>query len=190
MKDQKLFKEYMSMIGEVFDREITASLARVYWKALEPFSDENCKQAFDSAIRTLRFFPKPAELIESMQVATEDASLQAWLDFSRALHEVGTNSSIRFEDRVIHSVVETLGGWNKIGQTLEKDMKWLRKDFLEYYKRFARYGEHPKYLVGSTEIENTGTGHIDFIKEPISFQSDNRLRIEGGSGLITHEDRT
>ena len=40
MKNEKMFKEWMSLFGEMFDKEISDLLKTAYWKVFEPFSDE------------------------------------------------------------------------------------------------------------------------------------------------------
>ncbi len=58
MKDSGKFQNFMIAIGELFDRQISTLLQDVYWKAIEPFSDEQCEKAFNSLVLSARFFPK------------------------------------------------------------------------------------------------------------------------------------
>jgi len=40
MKDDRKYKEYMTVLGELFDKPISELLISVYWKTLQPFDDE------------------------------------------------------------------------------------------------------------------------------------------------------
>ncbi len=75
MKDKAAFKEFMAGIGEVFNKEITPVLTKIYWKVLEPFNSDECKKAFSLAITYCKFFPKPADLIEFMNGSLEQRAI-------------------------------------------------------------------------------------------------------------------
>ena len=64
MKNEVKFKEYMATLCELYDRQISKLLTDLYWKILEPFTDEQCEEAFKEIISSCRFFPKPADFRE------------------------------------------------------------------------------------------------------------------------------
>jgi hypothetical protein len=67
MKNEIKFKEYMTMLCELHDKILSDMMKDLYWKVLEPFTDEECERAFKELIYSTRFFPKPVDLIEILQ---------------------------------------------------------------------------------------------------------------------------
>lgn len=155
MKDESKFKEYMLVLGEIFDKEITPALTGVYWKTLEHFSDEQCKRAFEQVIQTAKFFPKPAEFIEILEGRAENKAVHAWIEVNEAVRRFGPYQSVKFSDPVIHSVVQTMGGWPKLMDCTMDEWKWRQKEFERLYAVITeRDGKHPDHLPGIHELEN------------------------------------
>ena len=67
MKNAILFQEYMVMFGEIFEKEITKLIKDIYWKVLNPYTDEQCKKAFDYILLNSKFFPKPVDIISAIE---------------------------------------------------------------------------------------------------------------------------
>jgi hypothetical protein len=169
MKDKKLFQQYMTGMGELFDKKISDALKDIYWTSLEPFTDEECKKAFDQVITSCKWFPKPAELLERLKGTEQDKATLAWIEVYEAIKEVGSGQSIRFPDPVIHSVVEAMGGWVRLAFQEEKDSKWNRKEFIDLYRVLSKKTSHPEYLVGEYEEINRWKGYKKLIELPIEW---------------------
>lgn len=160
MKDENRFRELMTVLGEIHDRQITRLLLDVYWRILEPFPDEACIRAFHELIGRVKFFPKPAEFLELLEVRRGDQATSAWLEVIAALKRYGTYRSVRFADPVIHSAIEAMGGWVRLGLMEERERPWRQKEFERLYAILAgRDGGHPAYLAGLHEINNAAGGY-------------------------------
>ena len=68
MKDHKLFLVNMATLSEVFDKQLSDALLEVYWRILEPFDDSDCLSMFKRIVVELKFFPKPAEMVNMLRV--------------------------------------------------------------------------------------------------------------------------
>ena len=158
MKDEARFKESMTALGELFDKPLSKFLIDVYWKALEPFSDEECNRAFNEVAISSRFFPKPVDLIEIIQGKKADQSIKAWLKVIEAVRRVGLYKSVKFNDPVIHSVFQFWGGWASAADWDDSELKWKQKEFERLYVIMTARGEHPSYLPGIHEIHNAAAG--------------------------------
>lgn len=171
MKDYKRFCGMMNTLGEVFDKQMSKLLLEVYWKALAPFSDQEAEAAFSKAMVTCTFFPKPVELIEFISGSLSDRSLLAWEKFTKALAEVGVYQSVQFDDPVIHSVVELMGGWIQAGQWPKDELKWRQKEFERAYTTLQQRKDHPypKELPGLLALENAAKGFLDHVPKPIEI---------------------
>ncbi len=193
MTNEVKFREYMAALGELHDRKISDMLLSLYWKALEPFSDEACEMAFRELIFSTKFFPKPVELIEIMQCGKESRSLNAWIETVSAIRCHGNYVSIRFDDPVIHSVIKFMGGWQSTGDWMDVDLKWKQKEFERLYNILAtRKGGHPEYLPGLHEINNAANGWnvtpeiVDMTTTPQHQITENMRNNNGKKGF---EDR-
>lgn len=160
MKNEIKFKEYMATICELFDKSLSKLLTDLYWKVLEPYTDEQCEKAFKEIIYSSRFFPKPADFIEAIEGTKKDRATEAWLDVLETIKRVGNYQSIRFADASIHSVVNAMGGWPELCRMTGDEVKWKQKEFERLYEVIgANGGGHPDYLPGTCEIENFRNGY-------------------------------
>jgi hypothetical protein len=164
LKDEVKFKEYIATLCELHDRKVSRLLTDLYWKVLQPFTDEQCEAAFKELIYSSKFFPKPADFMEILNGKKENRATEAWLETLNAIARIGNYQSVKFSDPVIHSVVQALGGWPQLCMMEAKEEKWKQKEFERLYEVIgAQHGKHPDYLPGTTELENYRTG---FEREP------------------------
>ena len=178
MKNKKSFIKYMATLAVIFDKELTDALAEVYWQVLEPFSDEDCDKAFQKVMATSRFWPKPADFLEVLQGTEEEKAVNAWIEVDRAMKRIGTYSSVTFKDHVIHSVIETMGGWISLGETCSSEWKWKQKEFERLYTFMEKRADHPGHLPGLIEIDNQARGFS--IEPPVRIGFEERKQLEEG----------
>ena len=170
MKSRKLLANYLTMCGELFDKAITKTLIEIYWVSLESFNDSDVELAFKRLIATVKFFPKPAEIIEAISGPQNSVALSAWVAVSWAIEHVGGYNSIRFgQDPVIHSVIEAMGGWPDLCNISSKEMVWKQREFERLYQMLSGHqqrAKHPEYLCGLVELENGGF-YDDYTSAPV-----------------------
>jgi len=126
MKNKKRFMEQMTLWGEIHEKKITDVLKNYYWKIFEPFSDEACEMAFKKV--GLKWFPKPQDFLDVLQVNKEDTAIEAWQKVMDCL-SAGTRSN----DLTIERTVKALGGWDHLGLQSFDELKWTEKRFKEHY---------------------------------------------------------
>jgi len=159
MKNDRLFKQYLTALSEIFGKEVSALLSSLYWETLKPFTDAECEQVFKEMIFSAKFFPKPADFLEILRGKQEDQAVRAWVKVVDAIRRVGNYQSVKFDDPVIHSVFKFWGGWGVTADWKEVDLKWKAKEFERLYAIMARGGKHPEYLPGTIEIQNAADGY-------------------------------
>lgn len=179
MKNQKLFKKFMAAIGELFDKEVTGVLSDVYWKALEPYTDQQCESAFNRVILSSRFMPKPVDIIEAIRGNNTDRATSAWIDVLKTVRRVGTWESVKFADPVIHACIEHMGGWTELGNMKIDDEKWKQKEFEKLYPIMEARGKFPEHLPGKFEIENSANGYLTGELVMIGFEEEKLKQIGG-----------
>lgn len=156
MRDEIKFKEYLATLCELHDRTMSKLLTDLYWKVLEPFSDEECEEAFKLIIYDSKFFPKPADFREVILGKKANKATEAWLEVLGAVSKIGNYQSVKFDNPVIHSVINAMGGWPKLCEMTNDEAKWKQKEFERLYEVISeRDGKHPDYLPGAFETSNT-----------------------------------
>ena len=158
MKNETMFKEWMTLFGEMFDKEISDSLKQAYWQIFQPFSDKQCEKAFKKVLATAKFFPKPADFLEHLQQGVPH--ILAWEMAFNALKDVGPYMSVKFSDAAIHLVIELMGGWPSFCGMENQEIKWKQMEFEKIYKGVCQRGKFPDYLSGIHESENLKTRHL------------------------------
>jgi len=181
VKDEVKFKEFMTVLCEIHDKRLTQLLSDLYWKILEPFSDEDCGRAFKELVYECKFFPKPAEFIEILKGKKQDQAMTAWIEVVNAIKRIGPYQSIDFGDPVIHGVIEFMGGWPAIGYWLEDDLKWKQREFERLYGIMQGRECKTKYLPGICEIANDLKG-FHGRDEIVCLGHDERKQIAIGVG--------
>ena len=156
MKNEIKFKEYMTMLCELHDKILSDMMKDLYWKVLEPFTDEQCEKAFQEILLSSRFFPKPVDFVEILRGKKTDQATMAWLEVLGAVKSIGNYQSVKFSNTVIHSVINAMGGWPELCLMENDDVKWKQKEFERLYEVLSeRGGKHPEYLPGTHESNNT-----------------------------------
>ncbi|MEN6423299.1 MAG: DUF6475 domain-containing protein [Smithella sp.] len=149
----------------------------LYWKVLEPFTDEECEAAFKEIIYENKFFPKPADFREVLVGKKTNRATLAWLEVLGSVARIGNYQSVKFDDPVIHSVINAMGGWPQLCMMEKNEEKWKQKEFERLYEVISsRKGNHPEYLIGTHEQENFKTGH-EIEKEVVQIGFNNKTKL-------------
>jgi hypothetical protein len=108
--DFEAFAGFMAVLEEVFGKDLNPQLVEIYFRALADFSIDRIAAAVEEAVRTLKFFPKPAELIELIEGSPDDQAEHAFGQFWLAVTRCGTYRSLYCEDDVLAETVRRLYG--------------------------------------------------------------------------------
>lgn len=107
-----------------------------YWMVLKPMlTIDEFRRAVGIAASTLKFMPKPSELIDCVKPSR---ALLAWETFAKVARRPITHS-IDFGDPLINAVVRSKGGLRE-AYRIPSDTFYshYRRDFLEAYRAFER----------------------------------------------------
>lgn len=174
MKDRGKFIEILGTASEVYGAQLSQILLDVYWNILKPYSDEDVAVAFTTAMKTLKWMPKPAEILSILEGPSESKSYEAWNCLIAAMGRVGAYRSVEFEDKTIHAVVEAWGGWLEVCRMTTEELRYKGKEFKELYNKYQQLPIDIPRLVGRVEAENTQGGYLEFIEAPV------KVGFEGG----------
>lgn len=105
------------------------------------------------------FFPKPGEIISQHKSIAGTAGREAWMRVINAVRLIGKNRSVTFDDPRIHVVIQSMGGWVHLCETLKVDDFKAMHQFTEAIDALpAVLPNAPTKLVGLSEAVNTSNG--------------------------------
>lgn len=163
--DVAAFSETLMGIGELYGREVSPSLAGIYFESLKQFDLEAVRRAITAHVNNPdngQFFPKPADIVKMIGGSNGDKAMQAWSKVDRAVRQVGTYSSVVFDDPVIHRVIQDMGGWVMLGSKTDDEWPFVAREFVNRYQGYSMRGvipEHPRMLYGISQMHNEPHGH-------------------------------
>ena len=160
-QDERFIAAFMSAWSIHKTGEPSELILNAYSKSLEKFSIDEIESAFSYAISDLQWFPKPVELrqfIESGPGDIDDIALVEADKVVNAIRSIGYYNSVTFGDPATMAVIEQgWGGWMKLCELRDDEIKWFRKDFVGIYKAYSRQGiKQYGHLIGYHEDHNLG----------------------------------
>ena len=160
MADKKKFIDAFISTWEVHKSgEPTEIILDAYWDSLKKYSNEKISAAFAYAVRGMQWFPKPVELIKYIENGPGDVQDIAMIEADKvvnAIKSVGAYESVCFDDPVTMAVIENgWGGWIKMCEIPEAEVKWFKKDFAKLYVAYSSQNiKQHGHLSGIIEHEN------------------------------------
>lgn len=184
--DKPKFAQAITVLGEIYGKEVSQTLIGVYYNALEAWPIDEVSKAIQAHTRDTengQFFPKPADLIRHLEGSQEGRALEAWSKAVKAIGRVGRYSSIVFDDPVIHKVIDEMGGWSKLCLTEVDEMPFRAAEFAKRYRAAVRFGyeSHPKMLIGESDLYNMAHGYQSE-PQPALFGSQDKCLLTLQSG--------
>lgn len=162
--DKIKFKELLVAISQTYDRELTASKARLWWNLFKQYSItdfESAVYAHMSDADSGMFEPKPACIIRHItgtskqnQQSIEDRANMAWSCVEREIGRIGSYGTLELEDKIALAAVKGIGGWKALcGSTMDQ-LVWKKKEFVSNYKSYenSNLDMLPSKLPGLIEL--------------------------------------
>lgn len=179
MTNRDQFIKNLLGMAELFDKELSVTLQDLYWKLFkDSVEDDEFEEMCGRAAVTLKFWPKPAELLGFIQGSEEAQALEAWETLFNAIQRIGPYDSIRFQDPRITRAVESLGGWQGVCLWENKDLGYKRHEFLRTYQALTGDAGPPRPMAGLIEEHNRAIDRKDHIPAPVVVGGDKPLQIE------------
>lgn len=163
--DYDTFVDMLQAIADLYGRRLSEFSIGIYWSALKHVELAVFREAMNRHVTNPdngQFMPKPADLIRMMQGSSQDKALLAWHKVDKAVRQIGTYSSVVFDDPLIHRVLHEMGGWISLGKKTEDEWPFVAREFENRYKGYAGRQELPEYqpvLIGIIEAENRKAGY-------------------------------
>lgn len=173
-REQAEFAAALIGLAEIFDAELSPTKAEAYFLALEEHSLQDVLLAIKQAIKTCRFFPKPAELIEALEGSPDDQAEAAWVQWIEKTGQAGAYENVVFEDAAIGQALMTMfGSWADACRMSKDEEGYRHAEFKKLYRMFRKHGpREPMQLIGLHSTENALTGYSSRASLPAARQAE------------------
>src|SRR5436190_1052024 len=121
----------------------------------------------------------------SLAVIAETVNRKVSLVLMKAFRQIGHYDSVVFSDKLIHAVIQDMGGWIALCQHNEKELSFVQRDFERRYQIYCRRRPKilPKHLTGFIAHQNAINGHEKSIPPAVVF-SETRKTIKNKSLIM------
>ena len=153
----KRFIQKLTILSEAYGVELSPVKVVAYYLTVADIPEAEVEAAMNTALRALKYFPSPAELREQIEGNINDRAYVAYSTLLRATKEHGYYASVKFEDPLIMTVVEHMGGWMEWCQLTAKEQSYRKQEFVSLYRFFATKDgiKPPHHLIGFEEASNS-----------------------------------
>lgn len=166
--DRKQLYKLMAILAEEYTegKSISKLKAELWFNELKMYPIEAIEQAIKKIIRTrtVNNYPKISEVIKEIEGTQEDKIIEKWLLVKETITKIGAYQTVSFEDHVINSIIDEMGGWDNVCTVNINDLKWMQKDFEKLYPILAKRNTHPKVLLGVADQVNRTNSRPIIIK--------------------------
>lgn len=137
-KDDMEFIMILTGMCEIYDRKCSDAFIELYRAALDKITIEQFRKAANEAVRKLKFFPKPAEILEmnSNNNSLEEIAEREAYGVVEQIRTIGSYGTPQFLDPVTSAVMTKRFRWGEVCMTPEKELKWFIRDFIDAYKSY------------------------------------------------------
>jgi len=142
--DKVDFKILMVGVGELYNKEITKPLMRIYFSSLTNYSLIDVEKGISAHTMDAKhgsFFPKPADIARHLQtgdISTENKAELAWAQVIREIRVTGSYGSLRLDDKQALAAVKALGSWKQLCASTVDEMTWKKKEFMSMYETYEK----------------------------------------------------
>lgn len=159
--ENETYDKGMALLSSVLPNlELSKDRLKTFRMLLDDLPDEKFKDAIVRICRETKELYPGTNIVALIREKAQGADkhdlhvrvIMAWHAVQQAIEQHGHYVSVQFDDPVIHSCVQALGGWIELCSTNTHEMVWKEKKFKEVYPVFITFKRtHPKHLVGWEE---------------------------------------
>jgi hypothetical protein len=151
------------MVGMYGRPELQRETLAMWFMALQRFDLADIRGALSRHVGDAdrgQFPPRPADVVRQIEGSTTGAAPLAWGKVIKAVAQVGSWTTVVFDDAAIHAAIADLGGWPEICRCTNDELPFLQRRFESAYRSYRERGkfDYPPRLLGSHAITNGGNG--------------------------------
>ena len=184
--DHREFEVSLKASAKMFNRTLADCEIEMWYNAIGSFDMQVIRTAFSNYMCNdeKKFgWPLPGAILKIINGSSEGKADEAWSDVDLAVRCVSPKRSVVFSDPVIHTVIDTMGGWPSLCRADYKQHSFNRREFIRIYLRVCSENilEHPKILLGTP-------GNHNSVSEPALIGDKDKCREVYKAG-IEHKSR-
>jgi len=161
LSNSSVVRKWIVTFGEIFGREITPELVKVWCRLLADVDAEALNRACERAAKTCKFFPSPAEIRGQFDQANAGGfeleaeekwqNLLAWV--RRFYHsDLGVTRGAPQLDPTVEFAARAAGGFHWLECCPESELQWAKKRFMETLSCIHETGK-AEQLLGDGEAK-------------------------------------
>lgn len=164
-QDKSKFIEVLNALSEMYRQpKPSVNLIKMYFGALSRWGIDDVLAGINQHTQNTdsgQFFPKPADIIRSIEGNTGTRGEQAWTKVDTAIKSVGPHQSVVFDDGLIHATIDDMGGWVTLCNSDGKEYPFKHNEFVKRYQGFINKPplSYPRKLIGIAEGHNSSEGY-------------------------------
>lgn len=134
-EDVPKFAQLLLVMGEVYSEQVSDTRLEAYRLVLGDYEFSVVEAAMRRAMRTLKFFPKPAEIVELIEGGQSDRAAMAWAAFLSATEDGGYASVKFLEPATAIAMDAVFGSWIQACQLLHTCEPEMKAHYLNQFTR-------------------------------------------------------
>ncbi len=152
------FAQHLISTAAMYGKSVSEWEIAMWEEDLSRFDEESKIRALKEHRKNAdngQFMPKIADIIKLIEGDSKDRAMLAWGKAFKAITQVGQYEDVCFDDGVIHTVIDEMGGWVKFCLMESDDISYMQHRFCELYRSNCRVNKSfPKFLVGVAGEQN------------------------------------
>jgi len=138
--DRPLFFKAMIDCFETYREEPKEKTSDLYFRLLSGYELQTVLNALESVLRSSKFFPKPAEIIEQIE-GNEKVLIDSAYETARAYAEkYGFYKSATFSDQLISETIKSMGGLQIFCEGVYEDrIQHESKTYFDFQRNYLRF---------------------------------------------------
>ena len=139
-KDKPLFLKAMIDCFEIYRETPKEKTSDLYFRLLSEYDLQAVLNALETVLRSSKFFPKPAEIIEQIE-GNENVLIDSAYETARAYAEkYGFYKSATFNDQLISETIKSMGGLQTFCEGVYEDrIQHESKTYFDFQRNYSRF---------------------------------------------------
>lgn len=162
-EDRPAFIGLLAGAAELYGQAegLSAVQLTIWWRVLKRFSLKQLEAALVRHCETSKYMPRPSDLVTGIEGSPNDQAMVAWSKVMEAIRRHGSWRSVAFDDPLIASAVEGMGGWVALCSETTQALGFRAKEFERTYTVYLARPptDRVRYLAGAHETINRTAGY-------------------------------
>jgi len=149
---KEAIRQFLVKAGEVYRQTLTAPLVSIWTEELSGYPASTLEPLFRNVLRTCKFFPTPADVLEPLKAVEQSDFEDEWqslLDYCREwVHpDIHFHGAPELPGEIDHAA-RAAGGVHFLRSCSQEELGWRKKAFIEDLQRSRKTGDLAGLLTG------------------------------------------